>query len=439
MAEARRVALLARPGAACERLQSALQEAGADLVLVADPTQGDAEGLRAAGAQAVLVALEPQVEDALDRFDAVLGDPDITVIFDEAELAAQREGWDAARWVRHLAAKLGGRGDVLPPGAEPEEPMLAVPEPDADAGAVAAQPAIGGLVLDAHDDLDFDFERFAAEAEAIAAGLPQGDFPGAGDGTAAPTPAAPDDVPALDMSDVGPLQTSGPPLAGLSLELEQAPETARDEPAVRERFHMELDDLEQRMAGIELAPPAPVGAGRGPRVPGAVVVLAGIGGPDAVRQLLSALPAGFARPVLIQQRLDGARHDKLVRQMQRATSLPVVLAEAGGDLRDGHVYILPAGVLPAPAGAELRFVEGEGPAFGQLPPGDTAILMLSGSDPATVDAALAHRAGGAAVFGQSPEGCFDDAAARALVARGGEAATPSEMAGRLAMRWLSLG
>ena len=65
--------------------------------------------------------------------------------------------------------------------------------------------------------------------------------------------------------------------------------------------------------------------------------------------------------------------------------------------------------------------------------------MLSGSDPATVDAALAHRAGGAAVFGQSPEGCFDDAAARALVARGGEAAPPSEMAGRLAMRWLSLG
>lgn len=435
MAEARRVALLARPGAACERLQSALQEAGADLVLVVDPTQADAEGLRAAGAQAVLVALEPQVEDALDRFDAVLGDPGVTVIFDEAELAAQREGWDAARWVRHLAVKLGGRGDVLPPGAEPEEPMLAVPEAD----AAAAPPAIGGLALDAHDDLDFDFERFAAEAEAIAAGLPQGDFPGTGDDAPAPAPAVPDGMPVLDMSDVGPLQTSGPTLAGLSLELEQEPETARDEPAVRERFHMELDDLEQRMAGIELAPPAAVGADRGPRVPGAVVVLAGIGGPDAVRQLLSALPAGFARPVLIQQRLDGARHDKLVRQMQRATSLPVVLAEAGGELRDGHVYILPAGVLPAPAGAELRFVEGEGPAFGQLPPGDTAILMLSGSDPATVDAALAHRAGGAAVFGQSPEGCFDDAAARALVARGGEAATPSEMAGRLAMRWLSLG
>ena len=34
---ATRVALLARPGVACERLHAALQQAGADIVLVADP------------------------------------------------------------------------------------------------------------------------------------------------------------------------------------------------------------------------------------------------------------------------------------------------------------------------------------------------------------------------------------------------------------------
>ena len=435
MAEARRVALLARPGTACERLQSALQEAGAELVLVADPTRADADGVRAAGAQAVLVALEPQVEDALDRFDAVLGDPAITVIFDEAELAAQREGWDAARWVRHLAVKLGGREDVLPPGAEPDDAAAFAFGADAEVAA----PVLGGLALDAHDDLDFDFERFAAEAEAIASSLPQGDFPGAAQ-DADRRDEAPAEKPTLDMSDIGPLQTAGPMSDGFALQLEEEPEAVpSDVPAVRERFHLELDELEQRVAGIELAPPAPVGSDRGPRVPGAVTVLAGIGGPDAVRQLLSALPPGFPKPVVIQQRLDGARHDKLVRQMQRATSLPVALAEADGALQDGHVYILPAGLLPAPVGAELRCVEGEGPAFVRLPPDDTAILMLSGGDPAAVDAALAHRAGGSAVYGQSPEGCFDDAAASALVARGGEAATPSEMAGRLAMRWLSLG
>ena len=66
---------------------------------------------------------------------------------------------------------------------------------------------------------------------------------------------------------------------------------------------------------------------------GAVLVLAGIGGPDAVRQLLGALPAGFPRPVLVQQRLDGGRYDRLVAQMQRATH---AAGEAG---RAGHACI----------------------------------------------------------------------------------------------------
>src|SRR4249919_3255635 len=85
---ATRVALLARNGAASDRLQAALREAGADVVLVSDPTETDAASVRAAGAQALLIALEPEVEEALDRFDALLADPTVTVIFDDAELAA---------------------------------------------------------------------------------------------------------------------------------------------------------------------------------------------------------------------------------------------------------------------------------------------------------------------------------------------------------------
>ena len=68
MSEApKRVALLARPGPACDNLQSALRQAGADLVLVADPTAGDPAAVVAASPQAVLVALEPSVEDALEK------------------------------------------------------------------------------------------------------------------------------------------------------------------------------------------------------------------------------------------------------------------------------------------------------------------------------------------------------------------------------------
>ena len=63
----------------------------------------------------VLVVLDPATEEAIDRFDSVLGDPSIEVIFEEAEHALHAEGWDAARWVRHLAAKLHRHADVLPP------------------------------------------------------------------------------------------------------------------------------------------------------------------------------------------------------------------------------------------------------------------------------------------------------------------------------------
>src|SRR4051812_37376338 len=111
-----RVALLARKGAACERLQAALHDAGAEVVLVSDPADTDIEGIRRAGAKAILIALEPAIEESLDRFDPLLADPAMTVIFDEADLAAQREGWDAARWTRHLAAKLHRHEHVLPPG-----------------------------------------------------------------------------------------------------------------------------------------------------------------------------------------------------------------------------------------------------------------------------------------------------------------------------------
>ena len=123
--------LLAREGAARDRLRGALNDAGAQLVLEADPTRLQPAELSAASPDVVVVALDQVTEDALDRFESVLVDPSIEVLFEEAELAAAREGWDAARWVRHLSAKLHHHNDVLPPGREPE-PEQALFAPQAD-------------------------------------------------------------------------------------------------------------------------------------------------------------------------------------------------------------------------------------------------------------------------------------------------------------------
>jgi chemosensory pili system protein ChpB (putative protein-glutamate methylesterase) len=323
------------------------------------------------------------------------------VIFDEAELAAKREGWDAARWVRHLAAKLNRHDDVLPPGSEVEAHLALEP---------------GRLSLYQRPEGDGDLSSVAGEAMTLADGVPRDQLditaPLAGrEPAAAPAPSM--DALSLDALEIG---------------------ERDDDPQTRDRFRRDLDDLQMRIADMGLVDP-PRAAGTNAGRDGAVVVLAGIGGPDAVRQLLAGLPQAFPRPVLIQQRLDGARHDKLVRQMQRATAMPVQLAEAGQPLQRGHVYVLPTelGVVAGDDG--LRF-GGDGSAlFAQIPADDSAVILLSGSDPAMVDPAMTHAAHGALVAGQSPDGCYDPAAAQALVARGAAAGAPAELARKLAARW----
>jgi chemosensory pili system protein ChpB (putative protein-glutamate methylesterase) len=83
----KRVALLARPGAAREHLRLALHEAGAEIVLEDDPNTLEAQSLVDAAPQAVLVALDAAIEESLSRFDSVLHDPSVAVIFEVMRMA----------------------------------------------------------------------------------------------------------------------------------------------------------------------------------------------------------------------------------------------------------------------------------------------------------------------------------------------------------------
>ncbi|MFT4197711.1 MAG: chemotaxis protein CheB, partial [Pseudoxanthomonas sp.] len=169
---------------------------------------------------------------------------------------------------------------------------------------------------------------------------------------------------------------------------------------------------------------------------GALLLLAGMGGPDAVRRVLAALPAHFDRPVLVLLRLDGGRYDNLVKQMQRASALPTLLARADTRARGGYVYVVPADVAAAVSeGGGIAFAAGGtdlAALFGTLAPADAALLMLSGADPALAEAALMLAARGALVAAQDPAGCYDPAAARALVAAGIESAAPESLVARVA-------
>ena len=329
----KRVVVLTRPGSARERTGAAIAEAGADVVAVLDPAVAtEAEG-RGAKPDAVLVILDPATEQALQKFDGVLGDPGLEIMFEDAEVAAKREGWEAARWARHLGAKLYGHGDVLP-------------------RAKGASPA-------------------------------------------------------SDSNQRGGNQDA--------------------------RFRQEMEALQRQVAAMPDVPHARVADAA---KTGAVVIAAGVGGPDAVRQLLGGLPAGFPRPVLLRQRIEGGQYDKLVRQMQRATQLPVALAQPGDPLQAGTVHVLADGidVQDAPAGLVFAAIDGQ-PSFAALVPGDSALLLLSGADPALVDRALALSLAGGLALGQSPDNCFDPAASNALVARGGAALGLAGLPLKLLQRW----
>jgi chemosensory pili system protein ChpB (putative protein-glutamate methylesterase) len=226
--------------------------------------------------------------------------------------------------------------------------------------------------------------------------------------------------------------------------VDESPATA-EKPAVAPRVH-DLSALEARISTLSLvdlddgASDKSGMSGFGGDVTGVVLVEAGLGGPDPARQLLASIPAEFPAVVLVRLHLQGGRYDRLVAQMERAASLPVALAQNGAGANPGTIYFLPDGIGLAAHGRGLEFTADGAPAeaiFDALPPGASAVVFLSGSDPQLVDTAMAAGARGSLVITQSAEDCYDGAACAELRKRGAASGLPSELAGRLASRWPS--
>ncbi|SEL72612.1 chemosensory pili system protein ChpB (putative protein-glutamate methylesterase) [Pseudoxanthomonas sp. GM95] len=502
VSSAPRVALLARQGVAREQLRGALVSAGAQIALEDDPNELALEALSASQPHAVLVALEPSIEDALVRLDPFLGNPQLTVIYDEADLASARVGWDAQRWARHLSAKLHGHRDVLPPGAEielPQAPEPGRPQPPAfvedDALELHLDEAVvqSASLPDEHvfgtplPPLEMDAEALPEDGQdfGLVTSLPEAGVEEHQDehvfGTVLSVPEEGAEAQPVDAFTFDAESWTPPPTvarlalvedAVLPLEpLEEAPvavapvaptvqtPVALQAPKSASLSHLSLvEDFEVVVpvrAAPAVPPPLPPGFGSlklelesldtpeaapaeadaaGSKVRGAVLLFAGIGGPDAVRRVLSGLPVSLELPVLVHLRLDGGRYDNLSKQIQRISPLPVLLARAGMAARAGYVYVVPDDVAAQADGGMIGFAEGRTDVptlLGALPPDRTAVLLLSGADAHNAEPALMMGARGALVAGQSLQGCYDWAAAKALESGGGDTASPEELAKRV--------
>ncbi|MBB5015901.1 chemotaxis protein CheB [Rehaibacterium terrae] len=164
MPEGLRIALLGRAGEARDHLRRALADLGADIVVEGDPVELDPGTVGDTRPGVLVISLDSAMEEQLDRWDGLLDDPSINVVFDEAEVTRRLSGWDLARWARHLASKVMRAGDLLPPPpaeAERVPDRYPLPQP-------GAPPTPAELMADARLE---DYTRDTAE---MAADVPSG-------------------------------------------------------------------------------------------------------------------------------------------------------------------------------------------------------------------------------------------------------------------------
>ncbi|KFN43412.1 chemotaxis protein CheB [Arenimonas oryziterrae] len=617
-----RVALLARPGNARDQLHRALTELGAILVAEGDPSELDPGTVVGQSPTLVLVSLEPAIEPALDRFDALLSTPGIEVMYDDAEVTRDLDGWDLNRWARHLAAKLLG-SDTLPPvpgGSDPlpELDMTPVPglpptpaqlmdsekledyaqdAPDladwvptnpslTETPAQAEEPAPAPEIAEAEeisldldigdielalqgidaptvardtplpqaeqdsvaaaptslDDFSFEFDTGADSAptlgdsfiEAAAPVVASEEFidaaPAAGEAdefSLASIPAADDldfvddtpasslgggseDEPLLADLDVGgePVRFSNfdedhsaqvatgmdddvaalaaqleafektdtrrevkDPDFSLNFDTEAAPpprsagaaqETSRGAPSSASQLAAKVDfgnlsllgededhstpaapakveassSLLGSVANLELVAMDASAEGYQNYVAGAVVIIAGLGGPDAVRQMLSSLPEKMPVPVLLYQHLEAGKHERLVDQLGKISKLPVVLAEEGAQAQPGKVSVLPAGLSAVNEHGALRFTSGPlTELISVLRPAESVVVLLSGADVDLVPAVMRLQSAGGIAMAQDPDSCFDPAAPQVMTRQGAPSYPALGLAQKIATRW----
>jgi two-component system chemotaxis response regulator CheB len=177
-----------------------------------------------------------------------------------------------------------------------------------------------------------------------------------------------------------------------------------------------------------------------------VVIGASTGGPTAIRELLSGLPANFAAAVIVVQHMPDTFTTVLAAQLDRAVPLRVREAVEGDRLQPGTVLVAPGG-FHLIVGADARIQLTQEPEVGGHRPAidvtmqsvaqrygarsEGVVLTGMGSDGAMGLQAI--RAHGGMTFAQDAASCVVDGMPQQAVATGAVdyIGTPSSIAQRL--------
>ncbi|BDU20388.1 chemotaxis protein CheB [Dyella sp. GSA-30] len=132
-------------------LRDALRERGAQIVHEGTLATLSREALQGSGAEVVVVNLDDQAVEVMDHLYDVIDSDRPRVVFNDAQASRGLDGWDRARWARHLAAKVMSLVDLDPP--RPADAPAFVPPPSASAEPeiVAAPAPVLSVVQDVVD------------------------------------------------------------------------------------------------------------------------------------------------------------------------------------------------------------------------------------------------------------------------------------------------
>ena len=109
------VALLCAHGEFGDRVRESMAALGTPIVYEAAPQAFDRDALERSQANVVVVNLDARSDADFDNVYDLLDDARYRVVFNDDEVSGGLTGWDQARWLRHLSAKILGDADIDPP------------------------------------------------------------------------------------------------------------------------------------------------------------------------------------------------------------------------------------------------------------------------------------------------------------------------------------
>jgi chemosensory pili system protein ChpB (putative protein-glutamate methylesterase) len=153
-------------------LRNALSEHGARIAHEGPLGTFNEVALRDAGVDVLVVNLDEAVDEGtLDRIYGLVKSGQTPVVFNDAQASRQLDGWDRARWARHLAAKALNIDTIDPPRPDNAREVNApevveeVAEAPQEHEELINDPMAGQPLI--HDDAAPDSETLAAELEAL--------------------------------------------------------------------------------------------------------------------------------------------------------------------------------------------------------------------------------------------------------------------------------